>query len=686
MALSDGAQQFRDFAREHGYELPADLIPGKRARFATNGKVDDDAGWCLLFPDLVGGVLGDWRTGTKLVWQARQDRQLSPDEWREWQERIEREKREADAERQNEANSAAARAEAIWKSAMGASADHPYLRRKGIGPSGAKVYSGEKLTIRGMDCEGALIVPLRNAATQIRSLEFIGADGDKRFLPGGAYQGCYFGIGSKPKDGQPLCIAEGFATGATIHEATGHPVVTAMTAGNLEAVARSLREKYPSARLIVCADDDAATPGNPGITKAREAVRAIGGLLALPDFGGERPDGATDFNDLQQAKGAQMVAQCIARANLAQSEQELPAQPEKAAARLPLDWPRLAALEPPERQWAIKGWLGFGHITLLAGNGSIGKTLLAQQAASSLALGQPFIDDVPGPLKVLMWCCEDDHDELWRRQVAIARWLDARLDAFAENLVIVPRHGLENALVTSEYGRPMFTGLIEELRQQAGDVGAQVVMLDNVAQLYGGSENDRHSVTVFLNGLAGALPGRAILLLSHPARAAGSEFSGSSAWENTARTRLYLGDRLPDQKPEQGDEPADDVRYLSRRKANYSNRDWRRFTFNEGVLVPDAVEAAAASGGIVGHLRDQAAERIVLEGLKRLQGMGIHAMEATNSANYLPRLLIDYKLSEGRSKPELAAAMRRLRTGGQIDQGIVGKYSNRSPKYGLVVR
>ena len=226
----------------------------------------------------------------------------------------------------------------------------------------------------------------------------------------------------------------------------------------------------------------------------------------------------------------------------------------------PLDWPALAPLTPPERQWAIKGWVGFGHVTLLVGQGGIGKTLLAQQMASCLALGRKFIEEVPAPFKCLMWACEDDHDELWRRQLALARWCKAGLEEFHERLTIVPRHGLDNALVSTEYGKLLFSPLIAKLSEQASDTNADVVILDNVAQLYGGSENDRHSVTAFLNALAGALQGKAIILLAHPSRSQGSEFSGSSAWENTARTRLYLGPTLPDQNQGEGIEPTDSVR------------------------------------------------------------------------------------------------------------------------------
>ncbi len=356
-----------------------------------------------------------------------------------------------------------------------------------------------------------------------------------------------------------------------------------------------------------------------------------------------------------------------------------PASPIVIANRNPIDWSALGERNPPLRHWAVYGWLGY-FVNLLVGSAGIGKTLLAQQMGSALALGRTYIDEITHPLTVLMWACEDDHDELWRRQVNISRSFGVELEAFAERLIILPRQGLENTLLTTEFGRPMWTSLIGELTEQANDYRADVIILDNAAQLYGASENDRHSVTMFMNGLAGALPGRAVLLLAHPARAAGSEFSGSGAWEAVARNRLFLGSRLPDQQPDPDEEPQDEVRYLCRRKANYSSKDYRRFTYRDGVLVPDAVEAA---GGLDGHLRDQTVERAVLDGLKRLQGMGIRATEGSRSPLFLPRQLTEYKLSDGHGRAELSKAMRRLMIAGMLIRTEVGHYSNRTPMFGL---
>lgn len=349
--------------------------------------------------------------------------------------------------------------------------------------------------------------------------------------------------------------------------------------------------------------------------------------------------------------------------------------------RSPLDWAELTNQQAPTRSWLDDEWLGRNYPTLMPGVGGTGKTLLAQIWMSSLSLGASLFGSPVPPVTTLMLACEDDHDELWRRQERIAQYLDVSLDAFAGRFYLQSRVGLDNTLLTAEFGKPLLTPLLEELREQAEDLKAGAVVLDNVAQMFGGNENDRHHVTMFMNAITGALPGRAILLLAHPSRQAGSEFSGSSAWENAVRARLYLGTKLPDQKEDVDDAPSD-VRYLCRRKSNYSSKDYRRFTYKDGVLVPDAIEV---SGGLVDNLRQQRCQSLVLAGLKKLRDMGTRATDGASSPQFLPRLLIEYKLADGQSKKDLADAMRHCLLNGQIKRGVVGQYANRTPMEGLIV-
>jgi hypothetical protein len=222
--------------------------------------------------------------------------------------------------------------------------------------------------------------------------------------------------------------------------------------------------------------------------------------------------------------------------------------------------------------------------------------------------------------------------------------------------------------------------MLTELREQIGDYRAEVVMLDNIARLYAGNENDRHQVTSFIAMLtAAARPtNAAVLLLGHPGKAAGAEYSGSTAWEGSVRSRLYLGRTLPDIEPDADGAPSDDtIRYLARRKANYSARDWRKLVYADGVLVPEHVEPAATRSN------PARARTVVGAALRKLAAMNEHGNTSTRSDHYLPRLAAQYRLLDGVPAKEFAAAMRDMQTDGTLVIAEVGRYRNRSPKMGL---
>ena len=174
-------------------------------------------------------------------------------------------------ERQTVQAAAQAKAQRMWRMARPATHAHPYLTKKRVNSYGLR-------QLREM-----LLVPARDHAGVLHTLQFILPDGSKRFLTGGRISGCYCSIG---RVGDTMLLCEGFATGATLHQATGHATAACFSAGNMLAVAKVLRGKFPQLRLVLCADNDAHTPGNPGLTKARQAALAVGGLLAFPRFEG----------------------------------------------------------------------------------------------------------------------------------------------------------------------------------------------------------------------------------------------------------------------------------------------------------------------------------------------------------------------------------------------------------------
>jgi len=193
---------------------------------------------------------------------------------------------------------AAKKARRLWDAATPATS-HPYLTRKRVQAHGARTLYNNNI----------LVLPMRNADGELLTLQFIDKEGRKRFLKGGAKSGHFYTIlGHRGA----IYIAEGFATAGNIHECTGCTVIVAVDAGNLQPVAEAMRKKYPNAEIVICADDDWKTAGNPGLRKARAAARAINATIAVPDFGHNRRDRDTDFNDLCDFIGADVVKRCLA--------------------------------------------------------------------------------------------------------------------------------------------------------------------------------------------------------------------------------------------------------------------------------------------------------------------------------------------------------------------------------------
>ena len=245
------------------------IADGTIQRFSDGGKSTNKSSWYILHTNgIPAGAFGDWREGFTQTWCSKADTAMTEAERHAHRERVKAMQRQRNEDLAQRQQLAATEALQRWMQATPCH-QHDYLTRKGIQPHGAKL-------------EGSmLLIPMRDTAGTVHSLQTIAPDGTKMFMLGGRVKGCYFGIG-KPKDALIAC--EGFATGASIHECTGHAVAVAFNAGNLEAVARALRNKYPALKIVIAADDDRGTPGNPGLTKATAAASAAGGVLAVPVF------------------------------------------------------------------------------------------------------------------------------------------------------------------------------------------------------------------------------------------------------------------------------------------------------------------------------------------------------------------------------------------------------------------
>ena len=272
----------------------------------------------------------------------------------------------------------------------------------------------------------------------------------------------------------------------------------------------------------------------------------------------------------------------------------------------------------------MEGWLPVGTVTSLYGSGGVGKTLLAQLLQSAVGTGRPFLGIDTKQCKVLSVFCEDDSDELHRRQVCI----NASMGIGMQDLGAVrwqSRFGKTNVMATIEGGLLKQTDFYEFVRAAAKQSGARLVIIDNIAQVFAGNENIRAEVTQFVNSLgtiAQEIKG-AVLLLGHPGKADNSEYSGSTAWDACVRSRWIL-ERPKEDLDEQDAGELADLRVLRRAKANYARKDdeitmrWDAGTFRtEGpARFKDAVDR------IEERLQEKADEAAFLACLELFENKG----------------------------------------------------------------
>ncbi len=247
LSLEDVAHQMR----ERGIEPPAQLYAdGKKITWAGNpAKPKKKNAWCVLYEWVspknqkvyITGVYGMGDASNTFKVEAT-ELDWSPAERSAWQEQRKKIERDAEAQRTEMAATAVAKAKKNWGEALleGASA---YLERKKVGCFGLRFFFGK------------LVVPLRDMAENLHGLQYISEDGSKVFGTGTSKEGHFHLIGNVA-EGSPVLFAEGYATAASVHMATGWPVVVCFDAGNLMPVVAAWRKVYEEHEFIICADDD----------------------------------------------------------------------------------------------------------------------------------------------------------------------------------------------------------------------------------------------------------------------------------------------------------------------------------------------------------------------------------------------------------------------------------------------
>ncbi|MDR6955219.1 RecA-family ATPase [Ancylobacter sp. 3268] len=335
--------------------------------------------------------------------------------------------------------------------------------------------------------------------------------------------------------------------------------------------------------------------------------------------------------------------------------------------RLPTIDPAAWAGQPvPEREWFLPGLIPAKQVTLLSGDGGTGKSLLALQLGIASALGVSTARLKPTEGKVLYLAAEDDEPELQRRTVDIARMLGGDLADLSGRMLIAPLADQDATLATAgRDGVLMFTRLFAALERKVTEFQPGLLILDTAADLFAGDEIKRNQVRNFIAALRKlALSGPAVLLLAHPSVSgmqSGTGTSGSTAWSNSVRSRLYLTRPTGD-----GEDP--NARELSVMKTNYSAIGEKvRVRWEAGAFVEDSPLEPAMIGAVHRKHDDK-----FVELLSKFNRQG-RTVSPNPSSSYGPKLFSEHADGRGISKQQFAAAMSRLLDAGAIKTVVEGR-------------
>ncbi len=345
--LLDKDKQLRIAMSDAGITPPDVIVfDGKLHRFGTK-----KTSWYVAHDGKIpAGAFGDWKQGSSQNWGADIGRELTHME--RMQHEAHRRKIREDSEKEiaEIRENAALKAADIWESTALASNDHPYIERKGITNPGWHIAP-----------DGRLISPLY-VNGELVSLQYINADGEKRFMTGGQAGGGWWHFGGSILEAKRIYVAEGVATAASIFEATGKPVAVAYSANNIEATCSALRELSATAEIVIVADNDAH---GVGASKAKAAADHVPGVNVMVC------EGHKDANDMAQA-GVDLSA-WLEPAN----NEEWLIQADAFCA------------QPAPIKWLINGWLQDSSLIMIHGPSGGGKTFVVLDWCLRVASSTP---------------------------------------------------------------------------------------------------------------------------------------------------------------------------------------------------------------------------------------------------------------------------------------------------------
>lgn len=302
-------EEFAGVLKDAGFILPRGIaiMDGKIQRVPT--REDTDGKTSGVYRGYLDGHPAGWyedhrSADGQVNWTSTGNRTWDPA--RQIQERAMSAQRHWDRARETQAgyDRMAARLSEQYRRMPEATDAHPYLQRKGV----------PAMPCLRLDRYDNLVIPLQNTDNHLRILQYIKPDGSKLLKKDAEKSGNFFVVGGELRNGRPFMYAEGYATAATLHLASGLPVVMTVDAGNMVTVAGKLKEKYPDSTHIIAGDDDMTREKNKGQIKAQQAAELTGGPLIMPQFtdderqrAHEKSASFSDFNDIHAARGLDAV-------------------------------------------------------------------------------------------------------------------------------------------------------------------------------------------------------------------------------------------------------------------------------------------------------------------------------------------------------------------------------------------
>jgi len=320
--------------------------------------------------------------------------------------------------------------------------------------------------------------------------------------------------------------------------------------------------------------------------------------------------------------------------------------------------------ECPPREWAVLDRVPLRQVTLLSGEGAIGKSIIELMLAVAHVMGKDWLGSLPKPGGAFYFGCEDDEAELRIRLSAIIEHYGTTFEALKADGFRFKSMAGDDAIL----GAPDRNGIIRptelfnQLYEQAGDLKPAHIGIDTSADVYAGNENERTQVRQFISLLRrlAIVANGSVVLLSHPSLTGmntGSGLSGSTAWHNSVRARMYM--TAP--KLEAGEQPDTDLRQVVFKKSNYGKvSDSLVLRYQRGLFLPEA-----GLSGIDKAAREAAVEDTFVSIARKLDAKQDLSPSQT-SHQYAPNLVAKQPEAKGYRKAEFVAALDRLLDRGRV--------------------